>query len=52
MPMSRREARGAKAFAFPVFGIAVLLATYWIIAAWQDVPSLISSTIAAVRWPT
>ncbi|MDR3532305.1 MAG: hypothetical protein P4L90_17345 [Rhodopila sp.] len=49
MPMSRKEARGAKAFAFPLFGIFLLLAFYWLLADWQDMPSIISNTLSAIH---
>jgi hypothetical protein len=51
MPVSRKEARGGKAFAFPLVGIVLLLACYWILADWQDVPTLVSDTLASVHWP-
>ena len=51
MPVSRNEARGVKAFAFPLFGIVLLLACYWILADWQDMPTLLSDALATVHWP-
>jgi len=51
MPISRKEARGGRAFAFPLFGIVVLLAFYWLLADWQEVPAMINSTLAVVHWP-
>ena len=51
MPVSRKETRGARAFAFPLLGIAFLLACYWILADWDDVPMVISSALASVHWP-
>lgn len=51
MSVSRKEARGTRAFAFPLFGIVVLLACYWLLADWQEVPAMISSALAAVHWP-
>ena len=52
MPMSRKEARGSRAFAFPLFGIVVLLTFYWLLADWQAVPEILNSALAAVHWPT
>jgi hypothetical protein len=51
MPISRKETRGGRAFAFPLFGIAFLLACYWVLADWQDMPAIISGTLASVHWP-
>jgi hypothetical protein len=51
MPVSRNEARGAKAFAFPLVGIVLLLACYWILADWPDVPALVGDALASVHWP-
>jgi hypothetical protein len=51
MPISRKDARGGRAFAFPLFGIMLLLACYWVLADWQDMPRIISDTLAALHWP-
>jgi hypothetical protein len=51
MPISRKEMRGGRTFAFPLFGIAFLLACYWVLAEWQDVPTMISGALASVHWP-
>ena len=51
MPISRKEKRGARAFTFPLFGIALLLACYWILADWKEVPNLITGALASVHWP-
>ncbi len=51
MPMSRKEARGGGSVAFPVFGILILLASYLVLADWNNMPGYISSALAAVRWP-
>jgi hypothetical protein len=52
MPVSRREVRGGRAFAVPVFGIVVLLAFYWILTDWQEMPRLIDSAISTILWMT
>lgn len=52
MPMTTRQARGGRAFAFPVFGIAVLLVSYLLLVQWQEVPAIIGAALAAVHWPT
>jgi hypothetical protein len=49
MPVSRREARGGRAFALPLLGIAVLLAFYWLLADWQRLPSIIDAAIGALH---
>jgi hypothetical protein len=51
MPMSRRAAHGGRAFAIPLFGVMVLLASYWLLADWQNVPTRISSAFATMHWP-
>ncbi len=52
MPISRKAARGSRAFALPLIGIAFLLACYWILAEWQQVPTILSNALATVRWPS
>jgi hypothetical protein len=52
MPVSRKDARGGRAFVFPLFGILFLLACYLIIAEWQAMPSLIGNALASVPWLT
>lgn len=51
MPVSRKEARSAKAFAYPVLGIALLLVCYWVLADWQDLPTMVNRALASVHWP-
>ena len=51
MPISRKETRRGRAFAFPLFGIAFLLACYWVLADWQNMPTMISGALATVHWP-
>jgi hypothetical protein len=51
MPMSRKETRGPRVFALPLFGIALLLACYWLLAEWQDMPAMISGALTSVHWP-
>ena len=50
MPTSRKETRGGKVFAFPLFGIVFLLASYVILADWQNVPNLFSGALASMHW--
>lgn len=52
MPVSRNDARGGRAFAFPLLRILVLLACYLMIAEWQVVPLMISNALASVQWLT
>jgi hypothetical protein len=52
MPISRREVRGGRAFAFPLFGIAVLLLSYWVLSDWHEMPRIIDAVLSAVHWPT
>jgi hypothetical protein len=52
MPTPRKEIRGMGAFAVPLFGIVVLLALYWLLMDWQQVPEIVGSALAAVHyWP-
>jgi hypothetical protein len=50
MRLTRKAAGGPKAFAMPMLGIAVLLLSYFILADWDQVPTLISGALAAVHW--
>jgi len=52
MALSRKEMRGGRAFAAPLFGVVFLLACYWVLAEWQDLPKLISSALAIINWTT
>ena len=45
MPMSRKETNAGRAFAFPLFGIVVLLASYWLLTDWHEVPHFINSVL-------
>ncbi len=51
MAVSRKETRSAKAFAVPLLGIALLLVCYWVLADWQELPTLMSRALASVHWP-
>jgi hypothetical protein len=48
--MSRKEIRGSRAFAFPLFWIFVLVAFYWLLADCQNLPATIGSALAALPW--
>jgi len=49
MPGSKKEETNGRAFAMSVLWILVLLAGYWLIADWQVLPRLISSTFGAAH---
>jgi hypothetical protein len=51
MPLSRKQARGGRAFAVPLFGIVVLLLCYWILSEWQNLPAVVTRALGSVRWP-
>jgi hypothetical protein len=51
MPPSRKELRGSRVYTVPLFGIVVLLACYWLLADWEEVPDIIRSALNAVHWP-
>ncbi len=46
MPISQKETNGGRAFAFPLFGIVVLLASYWLLTDWHEVPNFISFVLS------
>lgn len=48
---SQRDAKGSGSFALPVLTIVALLGSYLLLSQWQDLPHLINTTFAAVRWP-
>ncbi len=50
MQTSRKELRGSRAYTLPLFGIFVLLASYWLLADWEEVPAIIRSALDAVHW--
>jgi hypothetical protein len=43
MAVPKKDDLSGRGFAAPVLWILVLLAGYWLIADWQEVPRLISS---------
>jgi len=49
--LSRKEMRGVRSFAAPLFGVVLLVTCYLVLAQWEQLPTLISTTIAAVHWP-
>jgi hypothetical protein len=51
MAASRKDLRGGRAFAAPLFGIVLLMLCYWVLAEWPHLPALISSALGAVHWP-
>jgi hypothetical protein len=49
--MARKEGKGRGSFAIPLIWIAMLLATYFILAQWQALPSFFVSMAGVVHWP-
>jgi len=49
MPTPRKEIRGGRAFAGPVLGIVILLACYWLLVGWHQMPALIDFALAMVN---
>ena len=49
MAMSRKEPRGSRVYAVPLFGIAVLLASYWVLVDWQELPSMLDSALSLMH---
>jgi len=51
MQTSRKAMRGSRVYTVPLFGIVALLACYWVLADWQQLPAIISSAFETLRWP-
>jgi hypothetical protein len=49
MQTSRKDMRGSRAYTVPLFGIVVLLASYWLLAEWQELPAIVWSVLDAVH---
>ncbi len=49
MATPRKQARGGRALAGPVVGIIILLACYWLLAGWHQVPVIIDFARAMVN---
>jgi hypothetical protein len=50
MPISRKEMRGGKAFAFPLIGIISLLVCYWVLVEWRDMAALLNTALNSLAW--
>ena len=51
MQVSRKDERGSGSMTRPLLGIVALLAFYWLVADWHDLPDLIGSTITHLHIP-
>jgi hypothetical protein len=51
MQTSRKELRGSRVYAVPLFGIVVLLGCYWLLADWSRVPVMIGAVLDAFHLP-
>jgi hypothetical protein len=49
--MARKVGKGKASFAIPLIWIAMLLASYFVLAQWQVLPSFFVSTVGMVHWP-
>jgi hypothetical protein len=49
MRTPRREIRGGRAFAGPVLGIVILLACYYLLVGWHQMPAIIDFALAMVN---
>ena len=49
--MARKEGKGKGSFAIPLIWIAMLLASYFVLAQWQALPSFFVLTVGMVHWP-
>jgi hypothetical protein len=45
MVVPKKDELSGRAFAMPVLWILVLLAGYWVISDWQELPQIISATL-------
>jgi hypothetical protein len=52
VPMPRKDERNAGSFAMPLAGIVILLAFYWLLTDWHQLPPLISATLTNFHMPT
>jgi hypothetical protein len=46
MAVPKKDELSGRAFAVPVLWIIVLLAGYWLISDWQELPQILSDTLA------
>ncbi len=51
MPVYRKDSKSGKAFAGPLLGVVLLVACYFVLSEWQDLPKIISAAIVSVHWP-
>jgi hypothetical protein len=51
MAMSRKETSIGKAYAMPLFWVAVLMVCYWVLAEWPELPRLIAFLKANLHLP-
>jgi hypothetical protein len=51
MQTPRKEMRGTRVYAVPLFGIVVLLASYWLLADWQQVPATMRALLDVAHLP-
>ena len=49
MRTPRREIRSGRAFAGPVLGIIILLACYYLLVGWHQMPEIIDFALAMVN---
>jgi hypothetical protein len=48
---SRKETPTSRAYAAPLFWVAVLMVCYWLLAEWPELPKLIGELKAGLHWP-
>ncbi len=49
--MARKEIQSSRAYAGPVLWVFLLIACYWILAEWPDLPRLLAAVRADLQWP-
>jgi hypothetical protein len=47
----RKEIHGSRAYATPLFWVFLLMAAYWLLVEWQDLPRLLASLRSGLHWP-
>jgi hypothetical protein len=51
MPSSRKATHSGRAYAAPLFWVALLMMCYWVLAEWPEIPRLLAVLKASLPWP-
>jgi hypothetical protein len=47
----RKETHGSRAYAIPLFWVFILMAAYWLLVEWPDLPRMLASLKSGIHWP-